>query len=917
MLEGRLHCAGFLVGLNEEHRLPTLGVERLRPFVSPNPNPNPPGYITYNPETSLEVNWEDEDKDSVRNYDQASTVRSTIPMFLLRRYFKTKEPVLWLLYHYVFCDFRYTLAAVREGKLDMKTCFKDLYYDRHKDRVYGLSEAEVSHALHEADVDKNMNVLRALLYRLCLAHRALHLARSKGEKRIEYQLQLFIDTHIALSNYISYFKAYTDDKLLNDDTNFMNIAKCALEQFYPKPSDVSHCGDLPNVAPVLQASNIWYAIRPQFHCVLSALIHIIGCKTQTHKCQVRNFTLIIRKYIVDFPVLLILFRRFMEVSFLGNYPHCNYRPRYERRMEIRWAFQQTAVLTDDKLLEWMDHNDVFTYFMTKEFYLTLIRYHYAFDIMLEETSQWRAVKTATISAMDIARSKFCRAEVRNASMYADIERELNTIHEHDTLPHITKLRKASFIDIALGNMNKYNETHVVDKTMACSQLSELKLPANIIRTIEIVCTHLVEVGDERVHTRFLKCFGVTEQGYEQFRDLYFSYEKKDIPDNAIRKRIIEIYENNSVDHMDFHLIRVYLKMLKQKFSFRSFYLSGDILERQAMALRERHSLAPWEPLRDDDDLFSYCPNCGQWAHSVMDTDLEQKKFADPANRLGAQIAVYAHGFEAPLYDFTDHKLYCGRQSTSTGAKKMAESEEYRQDQRPVQDPRVAKILRKMRENSSCTNTVLVPVHMLGKIQELPGGKQWILCEACAQLTQFDGTKFNHCGFTCSVHRREQKEVTATAVKKLAALQASRLTLGVLPLELPSGETANLQHLNEIRTKLGIISTNDKKCCTYCGGTTEKRGLLSSLKMIDDSIEGDLKFINVSLCDVDSNYGSRALTADLYPRKSVVWECITRARKDELINHGVAQPARQILELYCSLHKHSLRQTQCAIRSENL
>ena len=94
-------------------------------------------------------------------------------------------------------------------------------------------------------------------------------------------------------------------------------------------------------------------------------------------------------------------------------------------------------------------------------------------------------------------------------------------------------------------------------------------------------------------------------------------------------------------------------------------------------------------------------------------------------------------------------MYCGRENTSVHVKRLKETGEYYKEE-VTEDIKSARTIRKHKESVRCTDLPLVPVHMLGKIKRL-GNKLWALCEICAVLTQFEGTKFGVQGFTCGRH----------------------------------------------------------------------------------------------------------------------------------------------------------------------
>ena len=171
-----------------------------------------------------------------------------------------------------------------------------------------------------------------------------------GDRRNEFRFQLFIDTHLQLSLYIvntdrrydgihdrrrEYRKYYLDQFLMDPDYYENSICESALTDLYPHPTRCFYCGELPSIVYSVDAGNaLGFDIRKKksSSTLICVLIHIVGCKVQEHKCTVRNLARILYDYFMKFPVLIDLFHLFMRISFLGNYPFCEYRVKYVKRI---------------------------------------------------------------------------------------------------------------------------------------------------------------------------------------------------------------------------------------------------------------------------------------------------------------------------------------------------------------------------------------------------------------------------------------------------------------------------------------------------------------------------------------------------------------------------------------------------------
>lgn len=698
-------------------------------------------------------------------------------------------------------------------------------------------------------------VVAALLLRLWWAHYLIRVdCKPRQDRCNEFRWQLFIDTHIELCAYILTHGSFRDTVLLDPDYNTLQPLVHIVDTLYPHDIRFYYSGELPDLTPCLDYGNLWFDMRPRTDTLLSALVHIFICKPQSQKCQVRNFIRILLRYFKAYPVMVILLRMIIRVSLLGNYPFCTYRPSFKRRMEIYRSFEQLRINND--LFLWMVENECVVYMMTKEFYSYLVCEQYVLDIVLSKTGQWQEVKKLTQESMDTMRLML--DTLNGYERHIRITEELQERH-NESLHYISKLRKGNFPDIVLALMTKIHERNQTANVLRADDFHRF-VPENIRQYLELVAGVVADNTSGYVELRWLKCVGITDDGYERIRSLYFEYEQLDIADNALERHLLRIYEGCT---NDFYLIMYYLKAIVTIYAEREYPLPLSCLLNQVQALRMRLRLLPWEELSaETDDLYYYCKSCGKWACPMVDT-------ASPKGALN----VYARGCDKALRDHQTGDLYCGKQSSSavTAAGASSKGSGGRHQQQPAALNRQVKVNRKHREVTACVDTKLTPVHMLGKVKRVDG-KFAVLCECCAAMMEYNQSKFSSQGMTCSHHRRDpvisevHATISQTIIDRSDRLERARMELGI------SAEQRYTER------------------CWYCGKDRESiqheqntKPIIMTLLNDDDSRR--IVYETVLICDRDF-HGIADMAAEMVPlRKSVAKETITQHSIRRAMWHG--------------------------------
>jgi len=708
-------------------------------------------------------------------------------------------------------------------------------------------------------------------------------------------LQLFIDTHLDLCGYMIERKAYTDSELVVAENNRDDLAKSVFEQYYPHDERVTFCGNFPDLTPCIDMGNIWYDNRPKprVQNVISALIHIIACKTQGHKCQLRNFIKILGGYFQQYSSIIELFRTILQTSMMGNYPHTYHRPRFEQRIRIRRSFKDRRAFDDNHFFKWISQNDQFVYYATKEFYMFMVTRQWILDQFMCETTNWSEIKISIKEAMDVTRTRISIDTFLDESNFDLIHKDLKEIHQK-TLPFITKLKKSEFLYKCLQEMNRYHEHELVNKKSTMVQTSEMILSQSFRKDDEIdvdayvkLLTDMKFVVDRTtkenvIETKWLKCFGISKEGYNLIRMLYFEYECKDVADNAISRHVDKLYKTRPYD---FHLIRIFFRMIQENLALKVYNLSRDYADNQLAALRSKHFILPWEPLPDDIDEFYYCSVCQKWLNPVVDPITAKTK-----------LNVYSQGFEKALYDHASGLLYCGKQNTSISVKKLMDSGVYYKEGE-IDDLAAARIIRRHKDAARCSDTSLRSIHMLGIVKKL-NGKMWALCEICGSLTQWEGAKFGNLGFTCGRHNKPIQKKKNPTDNSLESMIPQTITVHRDQLECDEEEEEEVNEragfTTDLRTlkKRKVEQVETEPRCIYCGMKIEDKGKSRLNRILNDDNQS-LIYIDAWLCGSDFDKCKRLFTNGSIVRKSRIIQVIRRRFAFDGMQTHIKKPHRVI------------------------
>lgn len=607
---------------------------------------------------------------------------------------------------------------------------------------------------HESS--QNKSILLALVFRLTLLQSICE--TPSFDKTTLYHTQLYIDTHLDLLRYIVFHSKYSDEELLDRFENPEDSIASPLDCFYPRDDRFFAAGDLFDISPCLDMGNAWNDIRPKGDTILSAFVHCIVCKSQFHKCELRNFLRILKKYFTRFPALIDAYRLIIIVGLLGNYVHAQQRPGLLERMDVYWTFDQTR-MTDSDFFEWIEGNKAIAEYAGKEFYIHSVEATGCLDSIFQSEETWENIKNNTKSAMDTTRALMKRrkilleaeplAELTVPRVLAISSQTFKTINHELALFHdearscLTKSFKKYFVEMLNKILKRVKEDTIENSLSTIPILSQNFLDPEVIQMIELVVSSIEFSIDGRFQTRWLLLFGVSIDTVRKIRSLYFRFHKKNLNETTFGNTLLEVFRD---DFHGFHATSLYVTKLLDKSMIQHFELPDYIRENQINALKFRFKVLPWEKIPFNYEEFYYCPACGNWIHPHIHTNRQNLE------------AAFALGLEMCIYCWDTKKIYCKRESNSVIIKKMKDDELLLQDTLPEGNTpeeakanrKLAKSIRLFKTKSVCRKTELKTTEMIGKIVKI-NNKMWVLCEICAVVTPFDHLTLSSNGLVCPLH----------------------------------------------------------------------------------------------------------------------------------------------------------------------
>jgi hypothetical protein len=393
--------------------------------------------------------------------------------------------------------------------------------------------------------------------------------------------------------------------------------------------------------------------------------------------------------------------------------------------------------------------------------------NYAIDKKMEETKNWSDIKIICVRSMDMIRSTISNYRLYNMFQQQPDKTLANSVGIFEALEKIKeklavleqrmsvlldKLKKCNFLNLMLFYIDKYYQVNIVNKKSTVSVGSESVLSKEIIAAIDKVSMYAAVKFKTFVPTKYLKCFGISKEAYEEIRDFYFRYEIMNTPDNSVRGILENIYKR---DPADFFILRSYFQGIRKYRNIEIYPCSLDHMNETLYSTKIKRMIEPWVPLQEKHTRYYLCVACGKWACPVV----------DPSS-LPSIVNIFSLGKEKVSRDpFTDC-LYCGKQVTSITIKNLLESRAYHY-QGNIEDEGIAKAIRTHKDTINCSTVPLIYVRLACCIVSV-GGKKFGSCSVCCQPTVFEGAKFGPNGFTCCFHESHSTKKIKGVQNKLVS-----------------------------------------------------------------------------------------------------------------------------------------------------
>lgn len=763
-----------------------------------------PERIETNEDISFEYQERNEEKDQIE---------FNLPRLLLGRYYIKNQKEKWfdqmkfILSPFVNTTIWLKMKAIENFSFQIKEKINEIYLliDEHPKKYIKVLFGFPLHLLKELDLIKNQfkySVLWSVLLRLWVAHEEMKKFDKKGQdasldstlfKMNSLRWQLFIDTHIDLVRYMIRTNSFSDSILLDMQENEDSIAFSVLKQYLPQDRNFSYGGNLPNLTNCIFLGNGHYDRRPKHKSINlpHAMVHLFS-KASEHKCQIRSFDTIFCRYLEKYPILHSFYRELLKTSLLGNYEHVVKRPIFELRMRI-YQDVYPERYNDDQFFLWLILNERLMFLITKEFYRYNVENDFFMDHFFQQKRKdWKNAKRVIGETMDTIRmilnfeainvGSFEWKEIANELISWDAntilhsqkwdtcinylsfklknplfeepsclnsERIFRIIHENEKFLRknskecIFKLKKGSFLDVMIYYMDQYFESTLINKHSTIPDSSEKHISESHLEDIRMIAKKIVrkhnsgKIKDGQIPIEYLPIIGISRDAFDVLRKLQYIYDEKNIPDNAIPKYVDFFYQHFPNDYFIFHCL---IRAIMEKRIFREHWIGPNLYLAQERAIRLKKSKLPWEHLKENDDIFYYCTSCKKFKSPI----------SDPSFSNSLRKNSFALGHEKAAYNIKDNHLYCTKKNISLSVKNSMQSGIF-YNQTSLENTTTAKILRNYKSKKKCCETILTPIHMLGKILHLDK-KFYILCSICARPTIIDITKFGpHGNITCGSH----------------------------------------------------------------------------------------------------------------------------------------------------------------------
>lgn len=561
-------------------------------------------------------------------------------------------------------------------------------------------------------------------------------------------IQLLIDTHIDLICEMNRERMYKDSNL-SSVTKYHTGTRSLYVTNYPHDMRFAYPGDLPNMSQIVDMTNIWVDTldKKKDTTLAQALCKLVISKTQIYKCQTRNVNDLIDDYLLKFPDLVVLFRKFILLSMLGNYTLAKFRPSVTARCHILDFFGTDHMyFTNDQIRIWIKENSRLALFFIRELYVYIVASNPVLDAFAEAYDGWEKTKKVIMETGDSVRNVYsdflkCHGVGETfrfgTHFHDEIDRVVSTGNKN-FLGLVKKLTKATPQVFVSREFEKVHASKAMDKLKETRDLYSDYIGEETEKNMKMIVSHMYETETPSsplfVKTKWLKAFGISESSYTKFRDMWYEYCCGGMPDNSVKVRIRKIFEDSE---LDFHIIRAYLHYVVEFSNTAEYLTSIQTLINQESAYKMKIRSPPWNGIVKDHLHIYYCHNCNTCANVVLNDD------TCPNPKYINSITSSSVG-----YNIKSGELVCMSELESACTKKM--KTELQKTKTEIVTEKHASLSRKYKSKMMCVETPVENVPLFGTIKCM-GDSMYTRCSKCAGLIEYGPKAISHSGITCGLH----------------------------------------------------------------------------------------------------------------------------------------------------------------------
>lgn len=348
-----------------------------------------------------------------------------------------------------------------------------------------------------------------------------------------------------------------------------------------------------------------------------------------------------------------------------------------------------------------------------------------------------------------------------------------------------------------------------------------------LRQVRAVAEASLELGD--ICVSLLATVGMSPQCVEVLREMICNSEMRNMPDNSVKKIFMDIYRQHPVD---FHLLHYFLNCMQRQDMVRVVSLDFRTAAAQALALRRRYQIWPWQPLPPDVDSLFVCRG-DRHIYTELVEGIDETTLSDllgkreDGDALYLSSAPFARGVKGALYNHQTKRLYCSKDASSTVARKFKRDGLFDTPEmfgNTQQERKIANSVRVARETKRRCEAPLDRISMLGHMVRI-GTRAYTLCTVCAAPCQLENSRIGPSGPTCGRHHQFAEEDCYVDLR----LFANRFMQQVRECPQSTGKDA---HLFPLPVQL-LCAPHDVK---HTSTPAEKFGCIGTPLFVEDAFK---------------------------------------------------------------------------------